>query len=699
MRTSAVQASGSTATTVNLMSIARDFNIKFSQVGTLTTGVAVDSFLALFDATTETVWANTSATGTVTSWTINGSLMTLVTSTGTFTLSASLGDSTAIQWVYNSGKANGGETSITVSGNSSLSVDEVYINGTRQFKDQGFSASGLTVTFAGSLKAGDLVVVILGTDDGIDSAYLSILAASTGAGQIGLLQGGTVQEALDFITPEMVGIKSGDSETVNYTLWNTLFSLGYPIHIPVGDYYCNGGEITITDKSFSLIGVATKRSRIIFTTSGNGIHQVVTQLTKVPTFLFRNIDILTTNPATGNGSGFFYDCSQYLATLTVDSTTGYKYISARTIDRGSIEWAQFGGFTPESTNGWLQANEFLGALGVRIENTTYDLPKDYTGDGIWWHGDGMSAGLILKCIYSYFGNRFFRMNDYFEGLYVENCDIINNKYGFYCMPDSSTVVTSYSILNTPVIHNTHIYSYIEAIQINWAVGGRFTDLEIYLQPVSTMSSGVEGINVITADSIIIDNVNISLTAAVVTSANGIEVHTGQNVRISNVSLRSGYSWTYGLLLGSTSTFAGATIKNIIIKNATNGIYFVIANCSSIQCDVPVITGTVNQPIQTSSAVLTAVDFNFKKTIVSGTHVYTSTGTTVTFDVTTANYNGTPIHVNVTQTGSVYGGFSYNYRMDASSKTSVVVQVIYNGDDSYKSDTTSSRTIRCEIIGF
>lgn len=70
------------AVEVNKQSIARDFGVKHNQVAYLKVDVAVDSYKLLFDKTTETVWANT-ATGTIVSWAISGTILTLVTSAGT----------------------------------------------------------------------------------------------------------------------------------------------------------------------------------------------------------------------------------------------------------------------------------------------------------------------------------------------------------------------------------------------------------------------------------------------------------------------------------------------------------------------------------------------------------------------------------------------------------------------------------------
>lgn len=234
MRTTTVQPSGSTATVINLMSIARIFNIKITQVSNLAVGVAVDAINVLFDASTETVWENTGATGNVVSWTITGSTLSLVTSKGTFTLKGTLGETTSIQWVYNSGKATGGETTVTVDSLGTMTVSEVYVNGIRQFKDQGFTVAGSVITLAGALKANDLVVVILNTDRDVDDSYASLFSGTSGAGQIGTENGGTVQDYIDYVVLTAYGQPVGTDYT---TLFTKAYATGRAVYVPEGTYF------------------------------------------------------------------------------------------------------------------------------------------------------------------------------------------------------------------------------------------------------------------------------------------------------------------------------------------------------------------------------------------------------------------------------------------------------------------------------
>lgn len=81
------QPKGMVSKETNKEAIARVFGLKKRQVGYLSTSTAVDSYVILFEESTQTCWYKGSATGTPVSWSISGEVLTLVTTSGTFTLS------------------------------------------------------------------------------------------------------------------------------------------------------------------------------------------------------------------------------------------------------------------------------------------------------------------------------------------------------------------------------------------------------------------------------------------------------------------------------------------------------------------------------------------------------------------------------------------------------------------------------------
>ena len=80
------QPGGSVGKDMNKESIARAFGKKRSDVSYLTVGAPINTYYILYDKSTQTCWFRGNATGNPISWTVNGILMTLVTSDGTFTL-------------------------------------------------------------------------------------------------------------------------------------------------------------------------------------------------------------------------------------------------------------------------------------------------------------------------------------------------------------------------------------------------------------------------------------------------------------------------------------------------------------------------------------------------------------------------------------------------------------------------------------
>ena len=93
----------------------------------------------------------------------------------------------------------------------------VFINGLLQNKSTGgYVVNGSTVTLNGSLKAGDDIHVVISNvpvmnldyalkNDLFDYILKSDLIDSSGSSLVGLNQGGTLQDAINYVTPEMFG--------------------------------------------------------------------------------------------------------------------------------------------------------------------------------------------------------------------------------------------------------------------------------------------------------------------------------------------------------------------------------------------------------------------------------------------------------------------------------------------------------------
>lgn len=521
-----------------------------------------------------------------------------------------------------------------------------------------------------------------------------------GLSLIGVYPSGNAQNLVTYLTPLSVGIVEGDRTTDNYLLWNQLFDYGYPVAIPTGNWFCNGGEITITDKSFSLFGQGEGLSKIIFTTAGNGIHQKVSTVTTTfaPQFYMRGVSILTPNSVAGNGFGFYYDCTDYLASLTVGSN-GYKYVGARTINRGKIECCTFGSERPETAYGWSSAINLYGAIGVQINLCTFNLSNGLTGNGIWIHGDGMISGFDIIGCHSFFGNYALYCNDYMEGLNVDTCTLINNKYAYWGYPDSNTSVTGLVIHNTPTFNNSHFLSYTKCIYANWHSSSRITGNELYIYPAASVSSSSQVIDIITNDGVHIENNNLVLAAPVQNSVIGIQLHAGKQVQIHNNNFKGSYQFDYCIQLGTTAAFYGCQISSTTIRSANYGIYANYSNAYGLDIEVPNLLDPANvtAPIITSSTALSLTNYKFKRHVFYATHSYTATGALITIDISAAKFKGTPLFVIPNPRSGIYGNQIYHYRSDASSNTSIVIQVVYvNG---YSVDTSSTRTVYFDVVGY
>ncbi|CAM8750969.1 tail fiber protein [Klebsiella phage vB_KpM_Centimanus] len=161
-----------------------------------------DTFFVYTDATKEHVqgWVN-AGSGATPLLNSEGEQITY----GTYALlNKALKDKGAIvQWVYNGGLSNGGEQTFTVPLTGDISVQEVYVDGLRQFKDVGFelvAGNALSFKLATPVKENQTVVAIcFGSDDveKVNEAFLATYGAPNGASNIGVLGGGTVQSELE----------------------------------------------------------------------------------------------------------------------------------------------------------------------------------------------------------------------------------------------------------------------------------------------------------------------------------------------------------------------------------------------------------------------------------------------------------------------------------------------------------------------
>lgn len=483
---------------------------------------------------------------------------------------------------------------------------------------------------------------------------------------------GWVKQTITKLSPHHAGIVEQDNVTINNTKWNTLFNLDIPVHIPKGDWYCNGGEIELQDKNLNVSGDGKNDSKLYFTTLGHGVHQKTT--TGAHTFELEGFSIITTKLATGNGSGFFYDASQYLATLTISPETGYKILGNRALNRGKIKDFCTRGEFLESVYGWKQGLEFLGCMNFTVDELVMHCPTDFSGDGCWIHGDGMIVDFRFSNVYSYYGNRVFRLNDYHEGFHLTDFELINCKQGLVSLPDADTQVTSTVKANTWYISGGHIFSYINCIASSFLSSAKMNDLELYLFPKETQFVGVtpQAVVITTSDSLSFYDSAISLVNTDYTMVFGLQIGTGWGNHVHDITFK-GEPWTYVAAFGTTSNFYGNCIHDIAIDRSVNGLFFNEANCYKNDVEAPNIITSTTSAVNTSSDFMSKNNLNFRKFSKSHTYAYNGTSGTIAIDVSAFGFTQKPIYLEVYELGTNIGDVLYGYRSDVSTKDSVTIQ--------------------------
>lgn len=223
------QPKGAVSKETNKEAIARVYGLKKYQVGYITTSEVISTYTILFDPASQTCWYRGTATGTPTSWTISGDILTLVTSAGTFSLS----------------------------------------------------------------KASTL------------DSFKTALSSTTGSTLIGLTQGGTLDETLTWVTPEMYGAV-GDGVTNDTVALQTCFS----------DTLNKGLAVNFQANKTYLITSALDASGV-YTIRGNG-----------STILFNSVPSATTTlikmgKQKGSLTGLSIAVAQYATSITIPGISAY----------------------------------------------------------------------------------------------------------------------------------------------------------------------------------------------------------------------------------------------------------------------------------------------------------------------------------------------------------------------------------------
>lgn len=207
---------------------------------------------------------------------------------------------------------------------------KVRLNGVTQTAGYSYTVNNGVITFAETLPAGTLVDVTIGIDTDADTSavasVLGLLSSTAGATFIGASPAGTVQAALNYVTPEMYGAV-GDGVADDYLAIQTMFNAAEDGCTFVFDgrktYYnaFSAGSWTITKPCTVHFNGAKLTRR---TPSGTADNQTAVLLISGA----RDVNLLDVNIDGNNPIGYPYDLSGNQA------TSGNQTALCQSIDYG-----------------------------------------------------------------------------------------------------------------------------------------------------------------------------------------------------------------------------------------------------------------------------------------------------------------------------------------------------------------------------
>jgi hypothetical protein len=360
----------------------------------------------------------------------------------------------------------------------------VYVNGSKQILTLNYiETSSTVVTFVDGLNVGD--VVQFTTASAVATNVVDASNVSYNEGDTGAVDQNVQDRLRVYVSVKDFGAV-GDGVTDDAVAIQDAINSDKPIYFPAGIYLCSN-QITKASGFFDIRGDGANITEIQFDSSTTDAGFAFTQQTDQD---YAKVVGFTFSSSTG-----------YVAGKTALYIDGSPQVSAgsprgvtlnRSERRVLIDDVEVRGVSDSATTGW--------GVGIRTTSlgwcniSNYAFLGDYsqgatTGDwqgyAIQIDGDGMpvESKFSKLSIYSAYAGIF--LPDYFEGLYVNQFDMVNVQYGI--LAEYTAGVSFYPSqtlcgLLQPTITDGHINCRkiaIKAVNVSQAF---IADLNIYLNP-------------------------------------------------------------------------------------------------------------------------------------------------------------------------------------------------------------------------
>ena len=521
----------------NKQSIARVFNVKASAVAYLSTNLVLSGYSILYDRSTQTCWNIGSATGTVTSWSISGSVLSLVTSNGTFSLAIA-------------------QNLLTVDLDSigdELEESLTALVSNRTYKVMLFDSLATLVPNA----AGDIAEVAYRVSGE------AALARPRGGGKFVAVAGSTTNDngtlinstgfywkRIEFseVTPQMFGAIV-DGSTDNGVAIRTAvaygLAAGIPTYLPTGNYVMLTGTITLGNDQYiygdgpgqTVLNTAAALTAFTIKASSNNTR-------------IKGMSIYSTGTSRTNGTYGIYSNAGSLATgigyLDIDDVDiiGYAigvywgYNQLGRIRNSSVGFCGYGLYSNLSINMRIDGNRF---------NNNYNVTISITG--------GSAAN-----------------TSYSAGILISNNEIVNGGYSgaqSILIQYTEHFTLSNNMIDAPQSAATHAVHLIGVargtISSNWigahpSEGVRLENCQaVMVNANNILSHGAEGVAM------------LGTTTGCIINANIFEANTGTDILAGGTSSLN--TFTNNQCRSSTASYSYAEsasgMNNIVTGNMFN----------------------------------------------------------------------------------------------------------------------------------